>query len=541
VALLLWGVHMVQSGVQRAFGARLRVLLGRALKGRLSAALAGLGVTTVLQSSTATGLMVTGFVGGGLVGLAPALAVMLGANIGTTLIVQLLSFNIYVVAPASVLAGLVVFRREGASYRDFGRVFIGLGLILIALHEFSSLLQPVLTTPLVRQALSQLSGHIIFIVLATAMLAWAAHSSAAVVLLGMSLAAQGVIPAPTALAFVLGANLGSSINPVLEAASGAGGDARRLPLGNLLVRAVGVLAILAGFHEIAALVSRLEPTPARAVADFHTAFNLALALLVFPWVGAYAALLERLIPSAPVTADPARPLYLDPAARDPAVALGGAAREALRMADVLEAMLRGFRAALETVDRREVADIQRADDVLDKLNHAIKAYVASLDQERLTGGDHRRSTRILAFATSLEQAGDVVDKGLLRLVGKLAKRDLVFSAENQAALLTLTERLIANVRAAAALFVSSEERGARLLVREKEAFREFEAEASTRHFAELRSGALPTVETSALFLDALGDLKRVNAYLVEAAAYPVLEARGDLLPTRLRDVATAVD
>jgi phosphate:Na+ symporter len=541
VALLLWGVHMVQSGVQRAFGARLRVLLGRALKGRLSAALAGLGVTTVLQSSTATGLMVTGFVGGGLVGLAPALAVMLGANIGTTLIVQLLSFNIYVVAPASVLAGLVVFRREGASYRDFGRVFIGLGLILIALHEFSSLLQPVLTIPLVREALSQLSGHIIFIVLATAMLAWAAHSSAAVVLLGMSLAAQGVIPAPTALAFVLGANLGSSINPVLEAASGAGGDARRLPLGNLLVRAVGVLAILAGFHEIAALVSRLEPTPARAVADFHTAFNLALALLVFPWVGAYAALLERLIPSAPVTADPARPLYLDPAAREPAVALGGAAREALRMADVLEAMLRGFRAALETVDRREIADIQRADDVLDKLNRAIKAYVASLDQERLTGGDHRRAGRILAFATSLEQAGDVVDKGLLGHVAKLAKRDLLFSAENQTALVALTERLIANVRAAAALFVSGEERSARLLVREKEAFREFEAEASARHFAELRSGTLPTVETSALFLDALGDLKRVNGHLVEAAAYPVLEARGDLLPTRLRDVATAAD
>src|SRR5579862_1469449 len=128
VALLLWGVHMVQSGIQRAFGPHLRRFLGRTLGNRLRAFLAGFGVTAVLQSSTATGLMAASFAAGGLVDLVPALAVMLGANVGTTLIVQLFSFNNGRVAPLLVLVGVILFRRSSVSRtRDLGRVAIGSG------------------------------------------------------------------------------------------------------------------------------------------------------------------------------------------------------------------------------------------------------------------------------------------------------------------------------------------------------------------------------------------------------------------------------
>src|ERR1700743_1216814 len=142
VALLLWGIHMVQTGIQRAFGAKLRAFLGSALRNRFKALLAGLAVTAVLQSSTATGLMVAGFAAGGLVDLVPALAVMLGANVGTTLIVQLLSFDVAEIAPALLLVGVLMFRRAAAGPRDFGRVLIGLGLVLMALHQFIELLTP---------------------------------------------------------------------------------------------------------------------------------------------------------------------------------------------------------------------------------------------------------------------------------------------------------------------------------------------------------------------------------------------------------------
>src|SRR3954453_10879800 len=151
VALLLWGVHMVQSGVQRAFGPQLRRILGNALASRGKAFLAGMGVTAVLQSSTATGLMAASFAAGGLVGLVPALAVMLGANVGTTLIVQALSFDVSKVAPLFVLVGVLLFRRSLVSRtRDIGRVAIGLGLMLFALQQLLSIVTPYEDVPSLR-------------------------------------------------------------------------------------------------------------------------------------------------------------------------------------------------------------------------------------------------------------------------------------------------------------------------------------------------------------------------------------------------------
>jgi phosphate:Na+ symporter len=240
VALLLWGVHMLQSGIQRAFGPQLRRFLGRAIGDRLRAFLAGLGVTGILQSSTATGLMAASFAAGGLVDLVPALAVMLGANVGTTLIVQLLSFDIRRLAALFVLVGVILFRRSLATRaRDLGRVAIGLGLMLLALQQLLSLMTPYEDVPSLRLLMGAIATNPIIDVILAAALTWAAHSSVAMVLLTMSLAAKGVVPPQAAFALVLGANLGSALNPLLEGGSGGDPVAKRLQAGNLLNRAAG--------------------------------------------------------------------------------------------------------------------------------------------------------------------------------------------------------------------------------------------------------------------------------------------------------------
>ena len=534
VALLLWGVHMVQTGVQRAFGARLRTFLGTALRNRLTAFLAGAGITAILQSSTATGLMISGFAAGGLVDLVPALAVMLGANVGTTLIVQALSFDVAQVAPVLVLVGFLMFRRASAGPRDFGRVLIGLGLMLMALRQLLELVTPFEDAPSLRLLLGAVATEPVLDVVLAAGLTWAAHSSVAVVLLVMSLAAKGVVPPHAAFALVLGANLGTAINPVLEGAAGADPAAKRVPLGNLLGRAAGVVAALALLAPVGRLLVVLEPSASRAVADFHTLFNLVLAAVLLPLLAPYAALLRRWLPVRVDAADPSQPMYLAPAAREtPVVGVGGAAREALRLADVLEAMLGGLRDALERDDRRRVGEARRLDDVLDKLDAAIKAYLTALDPEAMAEADHKRAQEVLAFASNMEHAGDVVDKNLLGLAAKKIRRGLAFPAEGQAELLGAVDRLMANTRAAASLLVTGDVRVARLLASEKEAFRDMEAQATTAHFERLRSGRAEAAD-SALHLDILRDLKRVNTHLVAAAAYPVLEGKGELLPSRLR-------
>ncbi|MDE1148891.1 MAG: Na/Pi cotransporter family protein [Azospirillaceae bacterium] len=541
VALLLWGVHMVQTGVQRAFGARLRAVLGRALANRAQSFLVGMGVTALLQSSTATGLMVSGFVAGGLVDLVPALAVMLGANVGTTLIVQALSFNVAAIAPVLILTGFILFRRGVSPSRDVGRGFIGLGLMLMALHQLLAIITPYEDAPSLRMLLGAIATEPVVDVILAAVLTWAAHSSVAVVLLVMSLATQSAVPPQAAFALVLGANLGTAINPLLEGAAGDDPVARRLPLGNLLNRAVAVLLGLVLIRQIGPLMVRLEPDVTRAVADFHTLFNVAVGVLCFPLLPAYARLLTRMLPARVDASDPGRPLYLDASAQGtPVVALGNAAREALRLIDVLEGMMQGLRDALDDGDRRRMAETKRMDDVLDRLNAAIKAYLSALDTDALSDGDQRRALEILTFAMNMEHAGDVVDRNLMGLARKRLKRGLAFSAEGRRDLLDLVDTLIVNLHTAGSLFMTGDARAARLLAREKEVFRRRENAATIAHFARLSTGRVESAETSALHLDLLRDLKRVNTHLVEAAAYPVLERSGDLLPSRLRGEAVGV-
>lgn len=534
IAMLLWGVHMVQSGVQRAFGSKLRSFLGRALRNRFRAFLAGVGVTAVLQSSTATGLMVTGFAAGGLVDLVPALAVMLGANVGTTLIVQLLSFDVSEVAPALFVIGLLMFRRASAGPRDFGRVLIGLALMLTALHQTIELLVPYEDVPSMRLLLGAIATQPILDVLLAAGLTWAAHSSVAVVLVVMSFAAKGTLPPDAAFALVLGANLGTAINPILEGTTGNDPATRRLPTGNLINRVIGVVVALAALGPVGRLMVIVEPDNVRAVADFHTAFNLILALVFFPLLRPYASILRWMLPTRVDQADPAQPLYLDPTAREtPVVALGGAAREALRLADVLETMIVGLRDSLARGDRRQISETKHLDDVLDRLNTSIKTYITSIDSDALSEKDHRRVREILTFTTNLEQAGDIVERNLLSMAAKKLKRGLSFSKEGEAEILAMVNRLLTNLRTAASLFMTTDERAARLLAAEKEVFRNLESATTTAHFDRLRSGRLESVETSTLHLDALRDLKNVNTHIVAAAAYPVLESTGELLPSRL--------
>jgi phosphate:Na+ symporter len=533
VALLLWGVHMVQSGIQRAFGPHLRRLLGRALGDRLRGFAAGLGITAILQSSTATGLMTASFAAGGLVDLVPALAVMLGANVGTTLIVQLFSFDISRVAPLLILVGLIMFRKGGHSRpRDLGRVAIGLGLMLMALVQLLAIMQPYEDVPSLRLLMGAIATQPIIDVIIAAVLTWAAHSSVASVLFIVSLTATGVVPPEAGFALVLGANLGTALNPLLESPAGDPA-AKRLPVGNLLNRVFGCVLALVFLPQIGTALVAWEPDRARVIADFHTLFNVATGLLFLPILGPFSRFLTRILPTRAAPADPSRPLYLDEAAREtPAIALAGAAREALRMADVVEAMLRGALEALDG-DRKQLAAVKGLDTVVDRLNSAIKAYLTDLDPEALDDEDNRRLGEILAFATNLEHAGDIVEQGLMVIAAKRLKRGLAFSTDGQAEIRAMLERLAANVQAGAAVFMTDDARAARRLLGEKQVFRDLETRGTEAHFARIRAGRVESVETSALHLDVLRDMKRINSHLA-AAAYPVLDRIGELLPSRLK-------
>ncbi len=529
VALLLWGLHMVLSGVLRAFGPNLRRILSKALGNRVSAFAAGLGLTALLQSSTATGLMTASLAADGVVSLVPALAIMLGANVGTTLIVQFLSFDISAFAPVLFLIGLAVFRIGGTSLtRAIGRVAIGLGLILLALHVLLDTLAPAEQVPAVQAFLASITNDPVLCIVTAAALTWAAHSSVAVVLLVMSLAYSQFVTPEAALALVLGANLGSAINPLIEA--GVRGDpaSRRLPVGNLLNRLVGLLIALPFLPSIARELNAFQPNAAKMTAEFHLLFNFGLAAIFIGLLDPVAALLVRVLPERKQTEDASVPRYLDEAALEtPPLALANAARETLRMGDTVEVMLRDVMIALMNNDRALVSNVSRLDNVVDRLNEAIKLYITKLTRDALDEREGHRAMEIVSFTINLEHIGDIIDKNLCELATRKIKRGYQFSPEGAAELTAFHKRVCESLQAAFGIFMTGDVEAARKLLREKAELRKAELEAADRHFERLREGRPESLETTSMHLDVLADLKRIHSHIC-SIVYPVLEAAGAL-------------
>jgi phosphate:Na+ symporter len=529
VALLLWGLHMVRSGVLRAFGPDLRHLLSKTFGNRFAAFGAGVALTALLQSSTATALMTCSFASEGMVGLVPALAIMLGANVGTALIVQIFSFNVAAVAPVLFVIGLVAFR-GGARTRikDLGRVAIGLGLMLLALHILLDTLAPAENAPSVRVLLNAITGDPVLCILIAAALTWAAHSSVATVLLIMSLAYSHFVTPVAALALVLGANLGSAINPVLEGGHRDDPASYRLPVGNLLNRVVGIALTAPFLQPSADFLGAFQPDMAKMTAEFHIAFNVALAAVFIGALDPLARLLERVLPVRRPLTDPSAPRYLDENLLEtPSLALADASRETLRMGDVVEVMLQQVMIALMTDNRALAGEVSRMDNTVDRLDEAIKLYVTKLTRGSLDEHEGRRATEIISFVINLEHIGDIIDKNLSEVAAKKIKRRLQFSSDGAAELTAFHKRVVESLKVAFGVFMSGNVNEARRLIAEKAELRTAEVSAADRHLERLREGRPETLETTSLHLDVLRDLKRIHSHIC-SVAYSVLDAAGEM-------------
>jgi phosphate:Na+ symporter len=536
VALLLWGTRMVRTGIMRVFGADLRHLLRVSLRNRFAAFLAGVGVTGILQSSTATALVVASFAGRGLVDTAPALAVMLGADLGSTLVAQVLSLDLYWLAPVLILIGVITHNfAERWSYHGLGRVAIGLGLMLLALRLILVASAPMRDAVILEELFGALAHEALILILIAALLTWLAHSSLAIVLLIMSLAGVGVLPLTTACALVLGANLGAAM-PALTATFADKPAARRVAIGNLIFRLTGVIVAAPLITAAIPWLQLLEAAPSRVVVNFHTAFNLALGLAFILLTGVVARLCARLLPDLPVEVDPEQPRHLDRTTLDsPSLALACAAREALRMGDLIETMLRDSFDVFRWNDRQKLATLQRIENSVDKLHEAIKLFVTDVSREPLSAGESRRAAEILSFTTNLEHIGDILDKSLLELAEKKTRLQLRFSSEGWTEIEALHAHVLDNLRMALGVFVSGDVAIARTLIDEKVAVRDAERRAAENHLARLRAGRPESIDSSALHLDILRDLKRIHSHIC-AIAYPLLDEAGQLYRSRLKRV-----
>ncbi len=534
VALLLWGVRMVRTGLTRAFGAALRRAIAACSRNRVTAFLGGIAITGLLQSSTATSLLVSSFAGRGLIPLSIAFAIMLGADIGTTIAAQVLSFDLGWVSPLLIGAGVIAFLSSDTDKsRHLGRVAIGLGLMLLSLKLLAAATLPLRSAPAFMAMLQGLQDEYVIAVVVGTLATWFVHSSLSTVLLVMSFAGSGLIEPKLALALVIGANIGGALAPYM-AQSGADVAARRVPLANLMTRAIVGVALLPFLGPLVDWLTLIDGSATRMPVNFHTGFNAVASLVFLPLVDVVAWGCRKLLPDKPVADDPGKPRHLDPNVLDsPAEALGCALRETLNLGDRVADMLRQTIDVLERNDAKAVKAIETADNAVDQLYEAIKLYLVQVSRNELGEEDGKRYVEILTFTTNLEHIGDIIDKNLMELAAKKIKNGYAFSAEGMAELRAFHGRVLDNLRLALNVFTTRDITLARRLVGEKAALREAESRAADSHFARLREGRPESIETSSIHMDVIRDLKRINGHLA-SVAYPILEAAGELADTRLR-------
>ncbi|AZD45557.1 phosphate:Na+ symporter [Pseudomonas chlororaphis] len=522
VALLIWGTHIVRTGILRVYGSNLRHLIGQNMAKRPLAFIAGILVTAMVQSSNATAMLVTSFVGQGLMALTPALATMLGADVGTALMARVLTFDLSWLSPLLIFLGVIFFlSRKQTRAGQLGRVGIGLGLIILALQLIVEAAAPITHAQGVKVLFASLTGDILLDALMGALFAMISYSSLAAVLLTATLAGAGVISLPVAIGLVIGANIGSGVLAFLSTnMQNAAG--RQVALGSLLYKLIGLLLIIPVLDPLAHWMDSLDFSPQEVVIGFHLLYNTLRCLVLLPTVGPMAKVCAWLLPERPETNGRAKPRHLDPTAlATPSLALANAARETLRIGDLIDNMLEAVRDVLHGKQTAVTQEMRNLNDDVEVLYNAIKLYLAQMPREDLSEQDSRRWAEIIELAINLKLASDLIERMLRKIQQQKTAQRRSFSEVGIEELAGLHEQLIANLRLGLSVFLSADPESARQLLREKRRFRAQERRLAHAHVSRLQRKIVQSIETSSLHLELIADMKRLNS-LFCGSAYVVL-------------------
>ena len=523
IALLLYGLKLAGDGLQGIAGTRFRSIIETFTRNRFLGLTVGAFITAVIQSSSATTVMLVGFTSAGLMTLPQTIALILGADIGTTFTVQLIAFQItdYALAILAVGFGLMFFSKH-RQIKSAGTVIFGFGLIFFSLKIMSDGMAPLRENELAQQMLLRVGDNPLWGILISAVLTALLHSSAATIGIGIAFATQGLMPLASAIPIILGANVGTCATAWL-ASLGTITEARRVAAAHILFKILGVILIYPFLSLFEDLIRQTSGDIVRQIANAHSFFNLGIALLFLPFTGPLARLVSWMIPERPSVDDGMQPKYLDPHVLDsPALALGQATRESLRMSDIVRDMYRDTIRVFKE-DNQEIAEqIERKDDRVDTLNREIKLYLTKLSSKLLTEEQSEREVALLGLSSDLETIGDIIDRNLMELAKKKIYKRLRFSGQGLKEIIELHDRIGQNFEQVISAFASQEPELAQRVIRSKDDINQFERNLRAAHIDRLRAGLRESIETSAIHLDILTNLIRINHH-VTSMAYPIAE------------------
>lgn len=526
----------MRQGVVRSFGPGLHKVIGYAGKNRFISVFVGCFATIALQSSFATAMLTTTFLTRHMIMPSAALAVILGADVGTTLVAQVLTFDLFWLIPILFLTSYILSQKKknATQFHSMAYLFMGLGLMLLSLNLLREASEPLKNAVLLPTLLSSFQGDVIFSILMAAALTWLMHSSLAMVLLLAAISVNGVLPEQTALFMVLGANLGGAFVPV-TASLKEPPVVQRVLMSNFLIRFLGVIAASFATPYVLGFLNQSFPEdPARQIVMFHTAFNAVLVVLAFPFTSMIPQFLGRFYSDQDSDPnDPSALRYIDPHELDtPPIALSSATRESLRLVDIVQEMLDQTMRAFETNSLQSVSMVRANDNIIDTLYNSIKHYLADISKEALSEDEAKRHIEIFTLSTNLEHAGDIIDNSLIEIAEKKINENKSFSAAGWSEIKAIHNQVQQSLQLVQTLVISHDVTLARQLLDHKTLLRRAEQETIAKHFERIRAGVPETIATSSMHLDIVRDYRRINSHICAIASH-ILDRRGELMDTRL--------
>ncbi len=535
--LLLFAVRMVQTGIERAMGPSFKRLITTHKDSRIRTAAGGVVLAIVLQSATASALLASGFAASGLLTFAGALAVVLGADFGSAMVIQVLSFRLDWLIPLFLsIGGYLFLKVKGPTAPQIGRIFLGIAFILLALRLIGEAVHPIRDGDFLPIIAQYLQADYVTAFLVGAVITFVMHSSVAAILMFVTFVSLGALPVAAGISLLLGANLGSATLPIWLS-RGMAIEARRVTLGNFILRGTGatLALILINTTPLASMLNALSG--GQILVSVHLAFNIILLFAALPFVGFLEKPITALMPDTNGKngeSDPLKPVSaLDHRViNNPQMALGSLTREILRMSEIVEMMARPVMELYESGNQEQIQFVQDLDKSVNAALSDIRRYVAAIPRDKMTKAEARHARELTEYAINLEVAGDIISKKLMKLALSKSRKKVKFSSAGWAELQALHERVIANMTLAFNVLLSEDIESARLLMEEKSNMASKEHKSRKKHLKRLREGREESFESSDIHLETLRALKDLNSQIA-AVAYPILYKHGQLLETRL--------
>lgn len=534
VMLLLFAVRMVRTGIERSFGAQFQRWLTESTS-LIGSGATGVMLALILQSSAAVALLAGGFAAAGYLAFPAGLAVVLGGDLGSALIIQVLSFRLDWLIPLLLTVGGFLFvKTEGRRWRQAGRILMGVAFILISLQLLRNTMEPIKDSAFLPAIAEYLARDFITAFLVGAALAFIMHSSVAAILMCVTLVHIDALPFAAGLSLVLGANMGSAGIPVYLT-RGMAIEGRRIPIANLMLRGAWSLIMLLSINLAFDPRHLLVVGPGQSLIYAHMVFNLTLLVIALPLCrpleGVFLAMIPGQIQSEPEQHDEVSVLDHD-ALDAPPLAIASLKRELLRMMGLVERMYLPIQSIYEDGDKARMHTIKLQDRAVNDALLEIRRYIAAVPHDKFTKDEAKTMRSLMEYAIRLEAAGDLIAGQFLRTAAEKRDGNISLSTDGWAELVHMFEAVRANFRLASNVLISDDIESARLLVMEKTEIKKRERSSRKRHLQRLSEGRSDSFESSDVHLETLRSLRDLNGHIA-AVAYPILYRSGQLLETRL--------